>query len=310
MSVLDELIERGYETRIFELKNAKNVKLANKYEDRVEIFWGDLRNYSDLEKAIEDRDIIIHLGAVIPPLSEEQPKFAEEVNIGGTSNILKAMEKQSIKPKLIYTSSIATYGDRRFFPVIETNDPQLPNDDDEYAKQKIKCEQLIRNSQLKWAIFRLTYIVSIDKLDLDPLMFHMPLETCIEICHTKDVGLALVNAIETEEVWGGTFNIAGGPKCRIVYRDYIHKMLDLFGLGGDLLPQEAFSTNGFHCGFMNTSRSQKLLKYQRCTLEGYFDEVKKKVELTRYLNRLFPLIVRPIVRKLLLNKSPFYKNES
>ncbi|MHA1723465.1 MAG: NAD-dependent epimerase/dehydratase family protein [Promethearchaeota archaeon] len=310
LSTLEELIERGHDIRVFELKNDRNMKLAKKYENKVELIWGDLRNYLDVEKAVSNVDIVIHVGALIPPMADKHPKLAEKVNVGGTRNIIKAMELQKRKPKLIFTSSIAIYGDRREIPLIKITDPINPNEDDGYAKQKVQCEQLIQNSTLDWLILRLTYIVSMDKLALDPLMFHMPLETCIEICHTKDVGLAIANAIDKEDIWGQILNIAGGPKCRIIYRDYIHKMLDLFGLGGDLLPQEAFSNEKFHCGFMDTKKSQELLKYQRYSLEDYFEEVKKKVEFSRFMNLLFPLIVRPFAKRMLLSKSPFYKTEA
>ena len=228
--------------------------------------------------------------------------------MGGTQNILKAMQKQISKPSLIFTSSIATYGDRRNLPLIKTSDPFNPSEHDEYAKQKIDCENLIRSSNLKWTILRLTYIVSPDKLQMDPLMFEMPLETCIEICHTKDVGLALTNSIGNDSVWGEILNIAGGPRCRIIYRDYLDKMMDLFGLGTNLLPTESFSRNNFHCGFMDTNKSQTILKYQTYTLEDYFNEVKKKVKVSRLMNRMFFLIVRPVARKILLAKSPYYKS--
>lgn len=310
LSTLDELLLKKFDVRILDIKNPKNEKIAQDYHDRVEIVWGDLRNHADVERAISGVDIVIHVGAIIPPLADEKPEFAYQVNVGGTKNIIHAIEAQEKSPKLIYTSSISVYGDRRKNPHIKVSDPLIPSAHDEYAKQKLECERLIRGSEIQWAILRLTYIVSINKLNLDPLMFHMPLETCIEICHTKDVGLALVNAVENGKIWGKTLNIAGGPQCRIIYRDYIGKMLSLFGLGSELLPAEAFSKEDFHCGFMDTKESQELLQYQRHTLEDYFEEVKKKVEISRFFNRLFIFLTRPIAKKILLTKSPFYSAES
>ena len=111
-------------------------------------------------------------------------------------------------------------------------------------------------------------------------------------------------------MWGEIFNIAGGPRCRIIYRDYLDKMMDLFGLGTNLLPAESFSRNDFHCGFMDTNKSQTILKYQTYTLEDYFNEVKKKVKVSRLMNRMFFLIVRPVARNILLGKSPYYKSYS
>ena len=302
LSTLKELFKRGYKIVAFDIKTRKNHKISKKYKGKVEIVWGDLRNQEDVEKAVEGQDVVIHVAAIIPPLADRNPKFAETVNVGGTINIIKAMERQPKKPKLIYTSSVAVYGDRRKFPLIKPIDPPNPNPDDEYARQKLKCENLIRQSKLEWVIFRLTYIVSPDKLQMDPLMFKMPLDTCIEICHTKDVGLALANAVENDKIWGKTMHIAGGEKCRIPYKEYIDRIMEIFGLRKDFLPDEAFSKDNFHCGFMTTEESQKLLNYQRHTLDDYFNEMKERVIFKRYFMRTF----KPIIRIYLLRKSPYY----
>ena len=118
LSTLKEMLKRNYNVRIFDIKNNRNKRLANKYKKDVEIFWGDLRNYNEVEKAINDRDVVVHVAAIIPPLADKKPKFAESVNIGGTANIIKAMENQLKKPKLIFTSSVAIYGDRLENPLI------------------------------------------------------------------------------------------------------------------------------------------------------------------------------------------------
>jgi nucleoside-diphosphate-sugar epimerase len=305
LSTLKELIKRNHDIRVFDIRTKRNKRYANKYKKDIEVVWGDLRNNSSVERAISDRDIVIHVAAIIPPLADKKPKFAETVNVGGTANIIEAIKNQPKKPKLIFTSSVAVYGDRLENPLITTTDHLNPNPDDEYAKQKIKCEDLIKNSNLDWAIFRLTYIVSLNKLQMNPLMFEMPLDTSIEICDTNDVGLALANAIESDEIWGEIMHIAGGERCRISYREYLYEMLDIFGIGHDFLPEEAFRRDrGFHCGFMSTDKSQALLNYQRYTLDDYFNAVRKKVAFSRF----FTSMVKPIVQKFLLNKSNYYKD--
>jgi nucleoside-diphosphate-sugar epimerase len=303
-STLKEMLKRNYDIRIFDIKTRRNKRLAFKYKKDVKIFWGDLRNYKDVEKAVSGTDVVIHVAAIIPPLADKKPKFAESVNVEGTENLIKIMESQPKKPKLIFTSSVAVYGDRLENPIITPEDKPNPNPHDEYAKQKLKCEEIIMNSSLEWAIFRLTYIVSLNKLQMDPLMFEMPLDTCVEICETNDVGLALTNAVENKEIWGNIMHIAGGERCRISYREYLNQMLDIFGIGFEELPEEAFSRKGFHCGFMTTNRSQTLLNYQRFTLDDYFNAVKKKVA----VSRLFTIMFKPLLQKFLLNKSHYYRD--
>ncbi len=303
LSTLKELLNNDYNVRVFEVYNKKNRRIAKKFKNQVEIIWGDLRNKDDVNSAVQNQDVIIHLAAIIPPLADTSPSLAEAVNVGGTRNIIDAMKNQVQKPKLLFTSSVAVYGDRRYNPMIDVNDPLTPSKGDYYAITKIIAEKLIRETDLDFAIFRLTYITSIDKLNMDPLMFHMPLDTSIEICDTKDVGLALVNAIECNEVWGETFNLAGGKQCRITYREYLNDMMEIFGLGRNFLPEEGFAEKDFHCGFMNTDKSQSILKYQKHTLEDYYGEVKKKIGSKKH----FMPAIRWMIRINLLKRSERYR---
>jgi len=303
LSTLKELLNNDYNVRVFEVYNRKNRKIAKKFKNRIELIWGDLRNREDVNNAVLNQDVIVHLAAIIPPLADSNISLAESVNVEGTKNILDAIKEQAKKPKLIFTSSVAVYGDRRDNPMIEVSDPLAPSKGDYYAITKISAEKLIRESGVDFAIFRLTYITSIDKLNMDPLMFHMPLDTSIEICDTKDVGLALANTVENDEVWGETFNIAGGKQCRITYREYLNDMMEIFGLGRNFLPEEGFAEKNFHCGYMNTDKSQNLLKYQKHTLEDYYREVKKKIGPKKY----FMPAIKWMIRLHLLKRSESYR---
>jgi len=303
LSTLKELLKNDYNVRVFEVYNRRNRKLAKKFKNKIDIVWGDLRNKDDVESAVKEEDVIIHLAAIIPPLADVNTSLAESVNVGGTKNLLNAIKNQAKKPKLIFTSSIAVYGDRRDNPMIKTTDILAPSRGDYYALTKITAEKLIRDSGVDFAIFRLTYITSVNKLNMDPLMFHMPLDTSIEICDTKDVGLALANAVECDEVWGDTFNIAGGERCRITYRAYLNDMMQIFGLGRNYLPEEGFAEKDFHCGFCDTDKSENLLHYQRHTLKEYYKEVQSKVGAKR---RFMPMF-KWMIRLNLLKKSEFYR---
>ncbi|QEE14235.1 NAD-dependent epimerase/dehydratase family protein [Promethearchaeum syntrophicum] len=306
LSTIEELLKKDYLIRIFEIFNKKNSRIAKNFSNpNLEIIWGDIRDYKMVEQAVKGVDVVLHVAGIIPPLADKLPEFAESINVGGTINIIKAIEKQQNKPKLVFTSSISVYGDRLKNPYIKLSDPLTPSKGDHYAEQKIKCETLIRESSLEFAIFRLSYITSMDKLQLDPIMYDVPLDTCLEICDTKDVGLALANAVESRDIWDETLHIAGGEQCRTTYREYLSKMLDLFGVGTIKLPNEAFATGDFHCGYMTTNKSQKFLKFQRTTLKEYYNQVKAKVRNQRFWGKLF----RPIARFYVLSRSPYLKQK-
>ena len=301
---LGELLKRDHEVRILEKDTQRNRRIAGRYRRKAEVRFGDILNIRDVDEAVRGMDVVVHLAAMIPPSADRNPLLAHYVNVGGTENVIRAIRGTAGgKPKLVYTSSIAVYGDRLDSPFIGAKDDPSPNPGDHYAQQKLRCEEAVRASGISHVVFRLTYIVSPAHLRMDPLMFEMPPDTSIEICHFRDVGLAIANAVESEEVWGKVLSIAGGPRCRTTYREYVDRMLEIFGMGKRFLPDGAFSRSKFHCGFMDTEESERLLRYQRCTLEEYYREVKKRYRLKRTLIALS----RPFARWYLINRSPYYR---
>jgi len=305
-STLKELVKREHYTRCFDLPTKKNKRIAKKFKrfnDKIEIVWGDLTNYTDVEKAVEGVEVIIHLAAIIPPFANKHPEIAEPVNVGGTKNIITAAQQQPKPPKIIFSSSVAVYGDVRekgFDYVIKTTDDLKPSSHDFYARHKIKCEEMLKESGLTWLIFRFAAIPPFD-LKLDPIMFDVPLDTPMELCHTLDTGFALANAVESTEVWGKILHIGGGEKCRVPYSEYVGRILDEMGIGR--LPEEAFGIEPFHCGYMDTTKTEKLLHFQRRTFDDLLKDVKKRFQWLKPLIVLF----RPAIRSYLLKQSKYYQ---
>ncbi len=305
-ATLEELLTKGYNVTAFDLNNRRNRTIARKYQKKIKIIWGDLRKKDDLVSAIKGKDAVIHVAGIIPPIADVRPKLTEQVNVGGTENIVSVMKEYSPNAKLIFTSSISVYGDRVRNPFIKKTDPFSPNLGDVYANSKIKAEKIIQESGIKYAIFRLAAIIP-TTFTLDPLMFHYPLKTSFETCHPRDVGLALTNAVENEEILNGAYLIGGGEKCRKSYKEFLDDVLEILGLGRNLLPPEAFATKGAHCGYLDTEESQRKLKYQRFSLRDFYKSVKKRFRSIKFFIWMF----KPAIRHYLLNKSEFYmKNQN
>jgi nucleoside-diphosphate-sugar epimerase len=125
----------------------------------------------------------------------------------------------------------------------------------------------------------------------------------MEFTHTRDVGVAIANALEADEVWGRTWLIGGGLRCQYTYREIVSRNLEAFGVG--MLPEEAFGSTPFPTDWVDTVESQRLLNYQQRDLGDYIQEMKANLGFRRHLVRLF----RPLVRRWLLAKSPFYRQE-
>ncbi|NHK32311.1 MAG: NAD(P)-dependent oxidoreductase [Asgard group archaeon] len=303
-STLEALLKKDDLTiTCFDKRTLKNMREARKFKKHVQIIWGDIRNKKKVAKAVEDQELVLHVAAVIPPKANKNNKRTEQINFGGTKNIVDAMEKQSKKGKIIYTSSVAVYGDVRHLDnhTIKEDYPFNPSPDDFYAVTKIKAEEYIRSSSLEWTVFRLSYIPNSKKIKLTPLMFKMPLDTPIEMTHTKDCGAALANAIFIDEIWGRIFNLGGGKECQVYYNDFMDKMLPFMGV--EKLPDEAYSSEPFHCCFYDTEEIQELLKFQQHNLDNLYEEMVRNAKSKRILAKMF----KPLVKPFLLLLSPYYK---
>ena len=77
----------------------------------------------------------------------------------GTENIVRSMEQECPDALLLFSSSIAIYGDRIKDPNIQISDPPKGLEQDNYSRTKVDAEDIIRSSKLNWSIFRLTVIM-------------------------------------------------------------------------------------------------------------------------------------------------------
>jgi cholest-5-ene-3beta,7alpha-diol 3beta-dehydrogenase len=302
--ILEELIIRGlFSIRVFLRNSKKNRKLMRSFTTNdVEVVWGSLENPEEVIKAVENQDVIIHSAALQPSNVKYDEKKVHLINVIGTEHILNAMKKQK-KARIIYTSSISVYGDRLKDPNIKITDPVIKSDHDPYAKSKLEAEDLIKESGFDYLIFRLSYCTSTEMLRFQSLMFDMPLDTRVEIIDTRDAATAIVNSILLYEIWNRTFNLGGGSKCQIIFRDHFNDIVEIMGFGRNFLPEEAFAKGGFHCGFYDTTEVQALLRFQDHTLQDFYDDIRKWIGFKKY----FVPLVKPFVRLYLLKKSRYYK---
>jgi UDP-glucose 4-epimerase len=303
-STLEELIGQGHTVRCFDLKTRANVKAAHRFEGQIEVMWGDLRRPQDVAAAVRDQDVVVHLAFIIPKLSatgaesEDRPDWAREINVGGTRNLVEAIKALPRPPKLIFTSTYHVYGRTQDRPPPRTvSDPVEPIE--HYAHHKVECEQMIRSSGLEWAILRLSAALPF-AMRLDPGMFDVPLDNRMEFVHTRDVGLAIANAVSSQAIWGKILLIGGGSRCQYYYREIARRVLDAVGVG--MLSPEAFGSTPFCTDWVDTTESQRLLNYQRHDLEDYVQEMSALMGPRRLLIRLF----RPIVRHWLVRQSPYF----
>ena len=98
----------------------KRENLIKFIEDpNFKLIEGDIRNYSDCLKAVQNIDVVLHeaaLGSV--PRSIKDPVTSTDVNIGGFVKMLFAAKESGVK-RFIYAASSSTYGDHPDLPKVE-----------------------------------------------------------------------------------------------------------------------------------------------------------------------------------------------
>ncbi|GAB4490558.1 MAG: SDR family oxidoreductase [Saprospiraceae bacterium] len=124
--VLDDLSNGLYE-------NIAEFELHPKFE----FIKGDICNYDTCRRAMQGIHKVTHqaaLGSV--PRSIENPMRTNEVNVGGTVNILYAAKEAGVD-RVVLAFSSSTYGDSRELPKVEERigHPLSP-----YAVSKLACE--------------------------------------------------------------------------------------------------------------------------------------------------------------------------
>lgn len=109
--VLDECHSRGHTVSVFDVQNKRTEKLARQYGKRnVQVIFGDLRKADDVSRAVDGQNVVIHLAAILPPVSDAHPDLCKAVNIGGTANLIRALQASTTKAALVSVSSASVMG--------------------------------------------------------------------------------------------------------------------------------------------------------------------------------------------------------
>ncbi|MHA1908214.1 MAG: NAD-dependent epimerase/dehydratase family protein [Candidatus Thorarchaeota archaeon] len=306
-STLLALFSKGYDIRCFDIDTERNRKKAADLlnSGEFEIVWGSITEVEQLEPALKDVDVIIHLAAIIPPLSEVQPDLAKEINVQGMKNLISSISNQGTLPKTIFASSVSTYGPRSpDLPPVDAKTPQRPTDN--YTHHKVECEKILRESSVPWTVLRLAAIPPLEmSTDMDPILFEIPREQKIEFAHTRDVGTAFANSVEADTI-GKTLLIGGGSSCQLYSSEFTNKLMDAMGIGA--LPDNAFKKpqnpeDWYYTSWMDTEESEALLHFQSRTFDDYVEEMKQKTGAMRYVMRL----LGPLIRRMIVKQSPYLK---
>ena len=305
-STLKALLREGDTVRCFVRRGKNNESRARTLEHtaKVEFAWGDLRSAEDVAAAVVGQDAIVHLGYVLPPRAYDVPEEAYATNIDGTRNLLEAAQRQPQPPKFLFGSTYAVFGNASHQqPPRKSDDPIQASET--YTRQKIACEEMVRNSGLTWAIYRFADVPPLAAQPPHPMVFTIGLQTRMEFVHTLDAGLAIARGLH-HDIWGRVWLIGGGPSCQTDYRTFLSRMLEASGL--DMLPEDAFEAWPWGTDWMDSTESQALLQYQRHTFDDIVRDVAEAARPRGMAKTMLPL-ARPFVRGWMLRMAKNRRRE-
>ncbi len=295
--VVEEALAQGHEVRATDLDNPNTRKAGEGFKARgVDVRYGNLLDDSFLASLLEGVDAVIHNAAMLPPHTENKPEIAHKVNVGVTKKIIDRIGQMSPMPRLIFPSSFTVFGQAQSATSFKAVDDALaPNT--EYTRHKAECEGLLRASSIPYVIVRLGAAIdaretsNTDK-ELLVMGFVIAADTPEHWVHPKDVALAQVNACVVAEAVGNTYHL-GGPdeNCRVAHYDLVNAAFDAMGL---TVSPHIFGKERFNSHWLDTTESQRVLKFQRHNFEDYRREYREKFKAVRPLTSPLSFIINPI----------------
>ncbi|MCQ2462711.1 MAG: NAD(P)-dependent oxidoreductase, partial [Clostridia bacterium] len=244
-----------YNIVLLNLDDAKARKKFQPYENDpcVKLVWGNLMNYDDVLECVTGADYVLHVGGMVSPAADYFPKKTFQVNCGAMKNIVQAVKAQPDpdKIKVVYIGTVAEYGDRN--PPTHwgrTGDPIQISVYDHYAISKTIAESILAESGLKyWVSLRQSGILYPAIINnLDPIMFHVPINGVLEWATVEDSGRLLAkvcNPDVPEEFWRNFYNISSGKEYRLTNFEFEALLLEAVGLGKNNVVRRIFDANWF-----------------------------------------------------------------
>jgi nucleoside-diphosphate-sugar epimerase len=262
----------GRAVRVFDLPMMDFTGLEGR--DGIDVVKGDITDADRVRAAVNGADAVLHLAAILPPNSERDRDLTFRVNVGGTQNIIHAVEQVNPGARLVFTSSISTYGDTSGDkPPVRVGHSQSAIDI--YADSKIKGEKLILESSLSNAVSLRIAGISVPAFLEPPSPWPFMEDQRVEMVHRDDAADALFASASAPEGGGKIFNIGGGPTWQLHGRDYVRDFYEVMGAPVELATYR--DTPGW-MDWYDTGESQQILGYQNRSYQHYIGEMKAIIQ--------------------------------
>jgi len=149
--LVDRLITEGHQVNVID-------DLSNGYPENIQknakFFQGSILDSDLLNKALDQIEVVLHLGAKIRvEEGESKPELYKQVNIEGTLNLLKLCKEKGVT-KFVFASTAAVYGNPEDFPVTE-NSKEAPVN--VYGQTKLEIDKYLAKNALEQGLSAISF---------------------------------------------------------------------------------------------------------------------------------------------------------
>ena len=277
----EHLVELGADVKAFVRYNSRGdwgmLEILPKEKlDEVEVMMGDLKDADAIRHAVEETDVIFHLGSLIAiPYSYTHPRETIETNMLGVLNVLMAAKENNIE-KVVHTSTSEVYGTAKYVPIDE-NHPlqgQSPYSASKIGADKI-AESFYKSFDVPVAIIRpfntygprqsaraviptiITQALTKEKIFLGSL------HPTRDYTYVKDVADAFIKVAESPKSVGEVINI--GSNSEISIGNLANKIISLTGKNAEIVtdsPRIRPSKSEVERLWCDNTKAMELLKWE------------------------------------------------
>jgi UDP-glucose 4-epimerase len=246
-NLADELINRGYRVTVIDNLSTGDKTNVNK---KAKFIKGDVKNPNDLKKAFRDKiDAIFHIAGCASTIkSFDDPAKDLMTNVLGTVNVINAAVKNRV-PRLLYASSMTSYGVPEGLPVKETmpTRPIAYYGITKYAGERYVMATGLRTDmpvKINTTAFRMFNVYGRRQSLTNPYQGVVSIfignvlrdeqvtifgdgEQSRDYVHIRDVADAWIGAIDNKKAFGEVFNLGSG--LRISVNGLVDAILKSFG---------------------------------------------------------------------------------
>lgn len=235
-------LQKGFHVRVLDSLRFGGLGLIPFFaHPNFEFIKGDVRNKKDVIDALDGRDAVIHLAAIVGfPACRRDPELSYDINVNGTKNLVNCMKG---KIPLFFASTTSVYG--KISDKICSEKTKI-NPLSEYGQQKAEAEKVVKRNK-KFVMFRFATAFGVSprmRLDLMPndFVYRAVKEKSLIVyekkfmrtfIHVRDMASSFLFAFENYQKMNGeiynvgdnTMNVSKEDVCLLIKKKvqyYLH----------------------------------------------------------------------------------------